>query len=260
MSGDVGILARPLQPDPDGTCPRCDRRRALVFVRREPDDRHEWIDVYRCRWCEATTEFAWSTAQAGRSISMTSRQVRTASVALPVAVLALGLAAPRLAAEQSPYAGLEGREIKALSAEEIEQYRSGEGMGFGLAAELNDYPGPRHVLELAADLELSAEQRAAAQAAYDAMHAEAVRLGEAIVERERRLDALFAVGAVTPEVLRAALEEIGRLQAELRFVHLAAHLETRRILTPAQVERYVHLRGYAGAGAHAHDHHGHGHR
>jgi hypothetical protein len=60
MSGEAGILARPLQPDPDGTCPHCDRRPALVFVRRELDEQHEWIDVYRCRWCEATTEFAWS--------------------------------------------------------------------------------------------------------------------------------------------------------------------------------------------------------
>ncbi len=186
-------------------------------------------------------------------------QARATATVFAVVGVTLGLNAPPRAAEQSPYAGLEGREVKALSPEQIEQYRAGEGMGFGLAAELNDYPGPRHVLELAADLELSAEQKAAAQAAYDAMHAEAVRLGEAIVERERRLDALFAGGAVTPEVLRATLEEIGRLQAELRFVHLAAHLETRRILTREQVERYAHLRGYAGGGAHAHDHHGHGH-
>jgi Spy/CpxP family protein refolding chaperone len=157
-----------------------------------------------------------------------------------------------------PYAGLQGREIKSLSPDQIEQYRTGEGMGLALPAELNDYPGPKHVLELAADLELSAEQGAAVRAAYDAMHAEAVRLGEAVVERERRLDALFAGGVVTPEALRAALDELGRLQAELRFVHLAAHLETQRVLTPEQVERYGRLRGY-GDGAHAHDHHGHGH-
>ena len=34
-------------------------------------------------------------------------------------------------------------------------------MGLALAAELNGYPGPSHVLELADKLELSAEQRAA---------------------------------------------------------------------------------------------------
>jgi Spy/CpxP family protein refolding chaperone len=184
---------------------------------------------------------------------MTTRAVRRVAL---ISLLSLTGSALLASDQRSPYVGLQDREIKALSPEQIEQYRAGEGMGFGLAAELNDYPGPRHVLELAAELELSAEQRAAVQAAYDAMHTEAVRLGEAIVERERRLDELFADGAVTPEALRATLEEIGLLQAELRFVHLAAHLETQRILTREQVERYGHLRGYAGG---AHPHHGHGH-
>jgi len=37
----------------------------------------------------------------------------------------------------------------ALSVEQIEQYRAGAGMGYAKAAELNRYPGPMHVLELA---------------------------------------------------------------------------------------------------------------
>jgi hypothetical protein len=49
--------------------------------------------------------------------------------------------------QQSPYADLKGREIKALSPEELAQYEAGEGMGLALAAELNRYPGPRHVLD-----------------------------------------------------------------------------------------------------------------
>src|SRR5512140_1710908 len=54
------------------------------------------------------------------------------------------------AALTSPYAGEEKREIKSLSADVIEQYNQGEGMGMAKAAELNHYPGPRHVL-MAAD-------------------------------------------------------------------------------------------------------------
>lgn len=181
-------------------------------------------------------------------------------LALPIALAALAVAfvsasQPLAAQEPSPYAGLESRPIKALSVEQIEQYRNGEGMGLAMAAELNDYPGPKHVLELASQLELTDEQRRAVQATYDTMHAEAVRLGEAIVERERRLDAMFAEASVTEETLRQALDEIGRLQAELRRSHLAAHLETRKLLEPAQIERYSALRGYAGGG----HHHGHGH-
>jgi hypothetical protein len=50
-------------------------------------------------------------------------------------------------------------------------------------------------------------------------------------------------------------DETARLEGELRAAHLAAHLETRAILTQHQVARYAALRGYAGAdhGAHAHE-------
>src|SRR3990172_8479974 len=65
---------------------------------------------------------------------------------------------------QSPYAGLEGREIKALSPEQIQELRNGDGMGLALAAELNHYPGPRHVLELAHELALSPKQQDQVQA------------------------------------------------------------------------------------------------
>jgi hypothetical protein len=76
----------------------------------------------------------------------------------------------------SPYAGQAQREIKALSTEEIEGYLSGSGMGLAKAAELHHYPGPRHVLDLAEPLQLSAEQRQKTQAIFAAMRTEAVRL------------------------------------------------------------------------------------
>ena len=64
----------------------------------------------------------------------------------------------------SPYVELRAREIKALSPQEIEDLRSGSGMGLALPAELNGFPGPRHVLELADEIELDADQRARIQA------------------------------------------------------------------------------------------------
>ena len=64
--------------------------------------------------------------------------------------IALALA-PGIAVAQShrPYAGLEVRSIKALPEQQIADLRAGRGMGLALAAELNGYPGPMHVLELA---------------------------------------------------------------------------------------------------------------
>lgn len=168
------------------------------------------------------------------------------------------LAAPLVAQETSPtYAGEEKRGIKALSAEEVEGYRAGSGMGFAKAAELNHYPGPRHVLELAKELGLDAAQATRTRAVYDRMHAEAVRLGERVIEEERRLDRLFASASIDRGSLSRSVAEIARLQGEVRLAHLNAHLEMRALLTPAQVAKYDVLRGY-GSGPVEHDPSRHG--
>jgi hypothetical protein len=58
----------------------------------------------------------------------------------------------------SPYAGEQTREIKALSKEDIDELLRGGGWGLAKSAELNGMPGPTHVLDMAAELDLSAEQ------------------------------------------------------------------------------------------------------
>ncbi len=145
----------------------------------------------------------------------------------------------------SPYAGAEGNEIKALSPEEIQAYREGTGHGMAKPAELNHYPGPRHVLDLASDLGLTQPQKAEIQAIFDRMHASAVSLGERIIERERALNKAFASGGLDEAKLQRLVGEIGGLQGELRATHLKAHLETKAVLRPEQVSRYDALRGYA---------------
>jgi hypothetical protein len=61
------------------------------------------------------------------------------------------------------------RSIKALSEQQVSDLGAGRGMGLALAAELNGYPGPSHVLELADKLGLSADQRACIQRLFDTM-------------------------------------------------------------------------------------------
>ena len=173
-----------------------------------------------------------------------------ASMSRPVLIAALVWCAvsPAVAQQhqhgQSPYAGLENRRIKALSPEEIQQLRGGEGMTLALPAELNHYPGPRHVLELAQELDLSLQQREQVRGIEREMREKAMALGTAIVENERRLDQAFAQGTITEDGLRDLTRAIARLQADLRYVHLAAHLEVRRILNDGQVAKYDELRGY----------------
>jgi Spy/CpxP family protein refolding chaperone len=163
--------------------------------------------------------------------------------------LFLGLATA-YAQEKPPYAGYEQRPIKALSAQQIADLKAGRGMGFALAAELNGFPGPLHVLELADKMDLTAEQRQAVQRLYMAMKAETVPIGERLILQEAELDRLFATRTVDPASLGAATRVIGETQATLRNAHLAYHLSTASILTVEQMRRYAELRGYAGARPH----------
>ena len=143
-----------------------------------------------------------------------------------------------------PYKDDVAREIKALSPGEIDGYRNGRGMGLARAAELNSYPGPMHVLELAEELRLTAKQKARARELKNSMH-QAARIGGMIVEEERKLDRLFASGNATEARTAAIIQEIGRLQALNRWVHLRAHIRMRQALTPQQIARYDELRGYS---------------
>src|SRR3954447_17273091 len=87
-----------------------------------------------------------------------------------------------------PYAGMQARTIKALSDEQIADLKAGRGMRLALAAELNGYPGPSHVLELAAQLNLSDQQGASVRKLFDAMKAESILIGERLISRESDLD------------------------------------------------------------------------
>ncbi len=158
------------------------------------------------------------------------------------------------AVAQTPYAGMQGRSIKALSDQQIADLRAGRGMGLALAAELNGYPGPRHLLELADKIGLSVEQNDKVQKLFEAMKAETIPIGERLIAQEALLDRLFVDRAVTPDRLSAATAAIGATQAELRAAHLKYHLSTVAMLQPSQVQRYSALRGYDG-GAQKHHHH-----
>ena len=124
-------------------------------------------------------------------------------------------------------------------------------MGLALAAELNGYPGPSHVLELAQQLGLDEAQRIRVRDLFDAMKRDAVAVGEQLVALESELDIQFATRAITLAGLERTTSAIGERQAALRAAHLRYHLLTTEVLTPDQLTRYAELRGYrAGHGSH----------
>lgn len=150
--------------------------------------------------------------------------------------------------------GMQSREIKALSDEQITDLKAGRGMGLALAAELNGYPGPRHVLDLADKLELSAEQKERMQKLFDSMKAEAEPLGEKLLAQEAALNKQFAEHTITPESLKAATAEIGLTQARLRDTHLKYHLQSVNILSAELAQRYSMSRGYTSSTPMQHHH------
>lgn len=174
------------------------------------------------------------------------------------AAVALFVASTAVAQTHQPYAGKETRDVKALSPQQIDDLRAGRGMGLALAAELNGYPGPMHVLELADRLSLDPMQRERIEALLAAMRQEAIEAGERLLAAEAALDRQFAERRVTEASLAAGTQAIAALQGELRATHLRYHLATVEILSPAQIARYGELRGYSGAtGSDGHRHRRH---
>lgn len=179
-------------------------------------------------------------------------KLRTLVLVLAACVLTI----PALSEQPStPYAGQQTRTIKALSPEDVAGLLKGEGMGMAKAAELNGYPGPVHVLTLATQLGLTEIQRQQVTAIFERMGDAAKPLGAKVIAREQMLDQLFAKGEITPDRLAAETAAIGELQGRLRAAHLAAHLETRALLTPDQIALYQRLRGYGDHSAPQHHHH-----
>jgi Spy/CpxP family protein refolding chaperone len=173
-------------------------------------------------------------------------------IARSIACALLLVTATAVAAQQ-PYAGQQTREIKALSGEEVDQYLAGAGMGYARAAELNGYPGPMHVLDLADQLALTPLQRDRVAALMKTHKADARALGLKVVEAERALDALFRSGKATDAALTTRVRAAAAAQGDYRLAHLETHRRLRAMLTPEQVAQYGVLRGYsAGAGASAH--------
>lgn len=179
---------------------------------------------------------------------MRTRVIAAGTLALALLGLAAAWQFGHLA--QAPYAGLQTREISTLSATDMADLREGRGMGYALAAELNGYPGPRHVLDMAKKLALTPEQQQRTQALFDSMKQETSGLGLRLIEAERKLSGLFASRLASPEAIRTLTGEASLIEGQLRAAHLKYHVAMLDVMTPEQLQSYASLRGY-GADHHA---------
>jgi Spy/CpxP family protein refolding chaperone len=145
----------------------------------------------------------------------------------------------------SPYATQLDSPIRGLSTLEVQDLVNGRGAGYARMAELNSYPGPRHILDLNRELKLSSNQIFHIETVFKQMQADAKEIGQQIVNREKQLSAAFASGKINQTQMQASTEELGKLYSQLRAIHLMAHLQIKPLLKPEQINNYNKLRGYS---------------
>ena len=159
-------------------------------------------------------------------------------------VTAISLTPYSSASEKSAYIGEEHRQIKSLSASDIDSLRNGKGWGFAKAAELNGIPGPSHLLQLKKEIPLRLDQIIQINALYTKMKNQAIPAGLKLIELENQLEIAFQTQDINEKSLLNKLTEISNTKRDLRFIHLSAHLATPFILDKKQIIRYNSLRGY----------------
>lgn len=150
---------------------------------------------------------------------------------------------------------MQNRSIKALSPEKVSDLLAGNGAGYALAAELNSYPGPKHVLDLSKELHLTQSQVKEIKEQFAQMQKEAKEIGKQIVSLEKEMDEAFASGNMAAEELNRFTWQIGESEGKLRETHLRTHLTMKEILTAEQIVHYNELRGYTKNNEEEHSHH-----
>ena len=147
--------------------------------------------------------------------------------------------------QPTPYAGFDSREVKSLSEQDLTDLRTGKGMGIALPAELQGYPGPMHVLELADKLNLTPDQRAKIAQLHGEMRSQAIKAGEILISAERAVDQFFSSGSVGETALLAVTRQVAEARAQVRFAHLRFHLKAKAVLSVEQLTAYSKARGYS---------------
>ena len=145
---------------------------------------------------------------------------------------------------RSPYVEQLDSPVRGLSSSEVDNLLNGRGSGYARMAELNGYPGLRHVLDLSSQLNLSTQQTEEIEVAFAQMQSQAKSLGQTIVNKEQKLSEAFASGTISDDELERATNELAQLYGELRKTHLQAHLNINPLLSAEQIQKYNQLRGY----------------
>jgi Spy/CpxP family protein refolding chaperone len=108
-------------------------------------------------------------------------------------------------------------------------------------AEKNGFPAPQKIILYKDQLGLTKAQLKKINEMLTNLPISATIKGQDIIEAEEELNKLFESGSINEKTLRAKLERIGKMRAELRFVHLQLYLKEKQILSVKQWERLKEL-------------------
>ena len=122
-----------------------------------------------------------------------------------------------------------------------DQLLSGEATGQTLVAEKNGFPAPQKIISFKDQLGLTKDQLRKINEMLTNLPISATVKGQEIVEAEEELNKLFESGTLNEKTLRDKLERIGKMRADLRFVHLQIYLKEKQILSVNQWERLKEL-------------------
>ncbi len=123
-----------------------------------------------------------------------------------------------------------------------ESLEKSEGAGMASYADINGYPGPKHVLEMQEALKLTDDQIKDISAIIDEMSENARATGEIIIAKEQELELLFRLGKASESYTKQLATEIGSLRGTLGSVHLNAHIQAKSVLTKEQIATYMAMR------------------
>jgi Spy/CpxP family protein refolding chaperone len=118
-----------------------------------------------------------------------------------------------------------------------DQLLKGEAAGLTLVAEKNGFPSPQKIVSFKDQLVLTKDQLKKINEILTNLPISATVKGQDIIEAEEELNKLFESGTINEKTLRAKLERIGKMRADLRFVHLQVYLKEKQILSVKQWER-----------------------
>jgi Spy/CpxP family protein refolding chaperone len=111
-----------------------------------------------------------------------------------------------------------------------------------MVAENNGYPSPQKIVSLKDQIGLTKDQLKKIKEIVTNLPISAVVKGQEIIDAEEELNKLFESGTVSEKTLRIKLERIGKMRAELRFVHLQIYVKEKQILSAKQWERLKELK------------------